>query len=120
MTGKLGAPHLYFLRSLKSSWTVAGVDYHESRLMWEFRQYRQKENSPPDTPIKELDDVVDCARYVELVRPYAPVMVDRTAAIERANLDRMSRNANEEFDLMAKRAQQNPRQPRSEEDFWSG
>ncbi len=100
VTGVLGAPYVYFLRSLRSTWNVAGVDYHESRLMWEFRQYRQKENAPPDTPIKELDDVVDCARYLELVRPFVPLRVDRTAKIARGKLDRTSRKAHDEFDKM--------------------
>ena len=101
-----GAPHIYFLRSLRSTWRVGGVEYHESRLMWELRQYRQKEHSPPDTPIKELDDVVDCARYVEWVRPFSPLMVDRSEQRARAKLDPTSRRASEEFDELAKKAQQ--------------
>ena len=100
-----GAPHVYFLRSLRSTWRVAGVEYHESRLMWELRQYRQKDNSPPDTPIKELDDVVDCARYVELVRPFSPIAVDRSAQDARAKLDKTSRRASEEFDALVKKGQ---------------
>ena len=83
---------------------VSGVEYHESRLMWELRQYRQKDASPPDTPIKELDDVVDPMRYLELVRPFAPVPVDREAEMERAQLDTLSRKASEEFDELAKKA----------------
>ncbi|KKM72016.1 hypothetical protein LCGC14_1424670, partial [marine sediment metagenome] len=90
---------------LKSTWKVAGVEYHESRLMWELRQYRQKDNSPPDTPIKELDDVVDCARYVELVRPFSPLVVDRSAKEARAKLDNTSRRASEEFDELVKKGQ---------------
>jgi hypothetical protein len=93
---------------------VAGVEYYESRLMWELRQYRQKENSPPDTPIKELDDVTDCARYVELVRPFSPVMVDRSAQEERAKLDNTSRHASEEFDELVKKGQR----PKERRVFW--
>ncbi len=111
----IGAPYTYFLRSLKSTWTVAGVEYHESRLMWELRQYRQKENSPPDTPIKELDDVVDCARYLELVRPFKPELVDRTSQIARSKLDRLSRREHDEFDAIAKKAGK-PKQ--TVESFW--
>ncbi len=85
---------------------MAGVEYHESRLMWELRQYRQKDNSPPDTPIKELDDVTDCARYVELVRPFSPLVVDRSAQEDRAKLDTTSRHASEEFDALVKQGQQ--------------
>jgi phage terminase large subunit-like protein len=106
VTGTEGAPHCYFLRSLRSQWKIAGVDYNESRLMWELRQYRQKEASPPDTPVKELDDVVDPMRYLELVRPYAPVYVDTTEQRERAKLDRLSRKASEEFDDLVRRQQQ--------------
>ena len=106
VTGVLGAPHVYFMRSLRSTWRVGGVEYHESRLMWELRQYRQKDNSPPDTPIKELDDVVDPMRYLELVRPFSPIMVDRSSEIERIQLDRLSRKASTEFDdLVAKMKQ---------------
>ena len=111
----LGAPYTYFLRSLKSTWTVAGVEYHESRLMWELRQYRQKDNSPPDTPIKELDDLVDCLRYLELVRPFKPELVDRTSQIARAKLDRLSRKASNEFDDLVKKANK-PRH--TAENFW--
>lgn len=100
----LGAPHVYFLRSLKSSWKIGGVEYHESRLMWELRQYRQKgEGGPPDVPIKEMDDVIDCARYVELVRPYAPTVVDRTSETARAKLDPLSRRAHDEYDELVAR-----------------
>lgn len=71
-TGAHGAPHLYFLRSLRSRWEEKGVAYDESRLLWELRQYRQKEKAAPDTPIKQRDDVVDPLRYVGLVRPWGP------------------------------------------------
>jgi len=104
VTGKKGAPHIYFLRTLSSRWEVSGVGYHESRLMWELRQYRQKPNSPPDTPIKELDDLVDCLRYVKLVRPYAPVPEDTTIADQRAKIDRLSISADDEFNEMVKKA----------------
>jgi phage terminase large subunit-like protein len=105
VTGKMGAPHCFFLRSLRSQWKVAGVDYNESRLMWELRQYRQKDNAPPDVPVKELDDVVDNCRYLELVRPFAPVPVDTSVQEARAKLDPLSRRASEEFDDMVKRSQ---------------
>lgn len=105
ITGRKGAPHVYFLRSLRSSWTQDGVDYNESRLLWEFRQYRQKENAPIDTPVKEHDDLVDCGRYVELVRPFAPVYVDTSGSEARAGLDRLSRKAHDEFDELVRRAQ---------------
>lgn len=111
----IGAPYTYFLRSLKSTWTVAGVEYHESRLMWELRQYRQKDNSPPDTPIKELDDVVDTMRYLELVRPFKPELVDRTSQIARAKLDRLSRKASNEFDDLVKKAS---KPKHTAENFW--
>jgi hypothetical protein len=103
VTDKLGAPYVYFLRTLRSTWRVSGLEYTESRLMWEMRQYRQKDNSPPDTPIKELDDVTDCARYVELVRPFAPIAVDRTEQDARGKLDNASRHASEEFDDLVKK-----------------
>ena len=115
VTGVKGAPHTYFLRSLRSTWKVAGVEYHESRLMWELRQYRQKENSPPDTPIKELDDVVDPMRYMEIVRPFNPLLVDREAEMERAQLDNLSRKAHDEWDDVVKRANK-PKQDKG--DIW--
>jgi hypothetical protein len=116
LTGTPGAPHCYFLASLRSRWTLDGVDYNESRLMWELRQYRQKATTTggvaqaPDTPVKEYDDLVDCMRYLELVRPFAPKAEDTTALRERAKLDRLSRKASEEFDEIVKKATQ-PRQP---------
>lgn len=72
VTGTLGSPALYFLRSLQSTWSQDGVEYQESRLLWELRQYRQKEGAPPDTPVKEKDDVTDCLAYSYAVRPYTP------------------------------------------------
>lgn len=107
--GLVGAPHCYFVVSLKSRWTLDGVEYDESRLMWELRQYRQKENGKPDEPVKEHDDLVDCARYVELVRPFKPALTDVTAQRERAKLDKLSRKAAEEFDELVKKSQQPPR-----------
>lgn len=116
VTRTKGAPHVYFLRSLQSQWTLDGVDYNESRLMWEFRQYRQKEApAPPDTPIKEKDDVVDPARYVELVRPFAPEYHDPTKGLEREALDPLSRKATDEFEELVKR-QTKPQQ--NTERFW--
>lgn len=104
LSGKMGAPHVYFLTSLRSTWTEAGVTYAESRLMWEFRQYRQKENAPPDTPVKEKDDVVDPARYVELVRPFAPPRgPDPEAQERRERLNEVSRAAHDEFEELVQR-----------------
>lgn len=107
----LGAPRAYFLRhdpatgrGLHSEWTDGGVDYRESRLMWELRQYRQKPDAAPDTPIKCYDDVVDCARYAELTRvaePLAPP--DDVTKKERARLDEVSRREAEQFDSLAQR-----------------
>ncbi len=115
VTGVLGAPHAFFLRTLRSTWTLAGVDYTESRLMWELRQYRQKEGGAPDVPVKEKDDVTDCARYLELVRPYAPTPEDTTIRDQRARLDRGSRREHEEFDELAAKAMK-PR--RQEAEVW--
>lgn len=103
-TGSTPAPHVYFLSSLKSRWVWEGVTFFESRLMWELRQYRQKENAPPDTPIKEKDDCVDPARYVELVRPFTPAPADLTEQRERAKLDPLSRKASSEFDDLVEQA----------------
>lgn len=108
--GLVGAPHCYFLSSLRSSWTLDGVKYDESRLMWELRQYRQKPNGKPDEPVKEKDDCIDPMRYVELVRPFAPAAADMTATLERRKLDNLSRRAAEEFDELVKKSQQPPPQ----------
>jgi len=82
VTGKLGAPHIYFLRGLMSEWKESGTDLVESRLFWELRQYRQKPDAAPDTPIKKKDDCTDCLRYMEIVRMIEPDMevVDPTLA----------------------------------------
>ena len=114
VTGERGAPHCYFLRTLRSAWKIGGVEYFESRLLWELRQYRQKDNAPPDTPIKELDDVVDPMRYLELVRPFTPEFVDTSDAEARARLDSLSRKASDEFDEVVKRYGKKPQTER----FW--
>jgi len=78
VTGKLGAPHIFFFRGLSSVWKELGIELEESRLMWELRQYRQKVDAAPDTPVKRRDDAVDCLRYGEIVRmaePDTPVSV---------------------------------------------
>ncbi len=99
LTGVKGAPHCWFLTSLRSAWTEAGVVYAESRLMHELRQYRQKEHAPPDTPVKTKDDICDCLRYVEMVRPFAPPRgPDPEREEKRAKLDATSRQANDEFE----------------------
>ena len=103
--GKRPAPHVYFLSSLKSRWMWEGVTFYESRLMWELRQYRQKPLMPPDTPLKEKDDLVDPMRYVELVRPYTPAPEDVTLLEQRRALDRASRKASEEWDELVRRSQ---------------
>ena len=115
LTGKLGAPRLYFLRGLRSRWTEGGVEHYESRLLYEMRQYRQKPNTPPDTPIKERDDVVDPLRYAYLLRPWLPEVEDpeQVAVREaRRKLDPLSRFASEEVDeleaLAAKVTRPNP------------
>lgn len=105
VTGKLGAPRCYFLRSLRSAWTADGVDYKESRLMWELRQYRQKETAPVDTPIKLHDDVVDPLRYGRLVRPIPPVEVDTSLDEARRKLDALSKREASEFDVLVARQQ---------------
>ena len=103
LTGKCPAPYTYFLESLHSDWEADGVQFRESRLMWELRQYRQKPKMPPDTPLKEKDDVVDCMRYVELVRPFTPAPADTRLSDEREALDPSSRRAAEEYDRMVAR-----------------
>lgn len=109
--GRRGAPHVYFLRDLQSTWMEEGLQMTESRLMWEFRQYRQKQSKDgaavaPDTPVKEKDDVVDCARYVELAHPEAPTASRRDYTAEaRAKLDSVSRQEAEEFERMADRTE---------------
>lgn len=104
LTGAIGAPYVYFLTTLVSDWELDGVTFHESRVMWELRQYRQKDKAPPDTPVKEKDDCTDCARYLELVRPFVPAPVQHPEAEERAKLDALSRKAAEEFDEVVRRA----------------
>lgn len=108
--GLVGAPHCYFLIALRSEWKLDGVEYKESRLMWEARQYRQKEKGKPDEPVKEKDDLIDPMRYVELVRPFAPKAEDTSGLRERANLDRLSQRASQEFDDLVKRVTK-PQQP---------
>ncbi len=108
ITGNLGAPRIYFLTSLRSQWTLDGVQYDESRLLWELRQYRQKPNGRPDEPIKEKDDVVDPLRYLAISRPQSPVNEDLTAQHERAKLDQMSQKAASEFDDLVARVNQKP------------
>lgn len=117
VTGILGAPRMYFLRGLRSEWQEGGVTYTESRLLWELRQYRQKESKPPDTPIKEKDDVVDCALYSFLVRPLSPdrdewaaTVAEEQSLAARKQLDRLSQKASTEYDELVKAAQRPRRQ----------
>lgn len=110
VTGEPGAPRLYFLRSLTSAWRMAGLPYRESRLLWEVRQYRQKDNAPPDTPVKQYDDLVDCLRYHFLVRlqnPDAPP--DTTDQDEKAKLDSLSLRATLEVEQLTKDLTQSKR-----------
>lgn len=118
VTGQSPAPHAYFIDTLHSEWTHNGLDFAESRLMWEFRQYRQKKAGPggqpvaPDTPVKEHDDVVDCARYLELVHPESPVPPkDISVQKAREQLDELSRKEAEEFDKVLEQTE-NRRQSR--------
>lgn len=107
VTGQMGAPRLYFLRSLRSTWREDGVEHHESRLLYELRQYRQQEGKPPDTPVKERDDCVDPLRYVTLLRPYQPEIDSPEEAGRRAakdKLDPYSRKVDDEFDRMVEQA----------------
>lgn len=85
---KLGAPHAWFLPTLcTSSW-----DGHmnESRLIWELQRYRQKPGTPPGTPVKADDDLVDCLRYLELVRPFSPEEPDTREQRLKETLDSTS------------------------------
>jgi hypothetical protein len=115
LTGKLGAPRCYFLTSLRSEWLEGGIQHAESRLMWEMRQYRQKDGAPPDTPIKEKDHLVDDARYGRLVRPIAP-NVPAKPDTELAKLDQLSRMEVERFEKVEKEINR----PRERRDTWLG
>ena len=99
---KLGAPHCYFLPSLfTSSW-----DGHvnDSRLIWELQRYRQKPASPPGTPIKADDDLVDPLRYVELVRPFSPAEPDTKKQRLRERVDGLSVREAEDSERQLARA----------------
>lgn len=113
VTGRMGAPALYFLRSLRSQWTTDGVDYDESRLLWELRQYRQQEDKPPDTPVKKWDDCTDTLLYSYLVRPYVPGEAAAKwglPAPPTRKLDRMSQLAVTDYErTVTKIAKQNRR-----------
>lgn len=104
VTGKLGAPHLYFLRSLSSKWMAGATAFEESRLFWELRVYRQREGAEVDTPIKKNDDVVDPLRYLFLARQDAPVAeIPDTDAQELKKLNSVSRRAAMEWDELIQR-----------------
>ena len=116
ITGVKGAPRLYFLRTIRSDWIEGGVQHRESRLLYEMRQYRQKPNTPPDTPIKERDDVVDPLRYAYLLRPFTPEVEAPDvvkAREERAKLDPLSRHAHDEVDEIEALAAKMSRHSRS-------
>lgn len=115
VTGKMGSPSLFFLRSLQSQWTTDGVEYDESRLLWELRQYRQKEASPPDTPVKEADDTVDPLLYAYLARPFVPgedAPKWGAPVVPTRHLDRMSAIAAEEYAKSIKRIEKENRRRR--------
>ena len=104
VTGKLGAPHIYFLRGLMSEWKESGTDLVESRLMWELRSYRQKPEAAPDTPIKKKDDCVDCLRYAEIVRMVEPDLpVSDPIKTARKRLDEGSKHEAESYDKLVSR-----------------
>lgn len=115
VTGKLGAPRTFFIRynertgrGLRSTWKQGETEFCESRLLWELRQYRQQEGQPPDTPVKEKDDVVDPLRYAELARIMEPEEERKNEIAEaRKKLDPISRAEAEDFDKMAAAAQAN-------------
>lgn len=111
-TGQPGSPAIFFLSTLRSVWVADGVPYAESRLMWELRQYRQDPNRPPDTPVKDKDDLTDCGRYLELVRPWTPTPPDLSQVEERAKLDQTSQKAAREFDELVAAAERR-RRPKS-------
>jgi len=113
VTGHLGAPHLYFCGTLwKSAWQG---HVNDSRLVWEVQRYRQKPNSPPGTPIKLDDDLMDCARYVELIRPFAPAEPDIETVKLKAKLDDISWREREESEKILDRAS-HPRKDRKYSD----
>jgi phage terminase large subunit-like protein len=111
----LGAPHVYFVGSL---WTSAWEGHtNDSRLVWELQRYRQKPNAPYGTPIKESDDLVDCLRYLALVRPFAPIEPDMSKAHLQETLDPLSyREALEAPKVLAKAAR--PRYGRKADQDW--
>lgn len=106
LTGEPGSPRLFLLRTLRSQWKEHGVEYDESRLLWECRQYRQKEGAAPDTPIKEKDDLVDPLRYLYLIRGIEPEPPEDAASKAerevRENLDPTSLRATLEFEELLK------------------
>jgi len=116
ITGKLGAPHIFFLKSLHSEWKEGGVYMSESRLFWELRQYRQKPEAAADTPVKRADDAVDCLRYAEIVRMIEPdLLVSDPIKAARKRLDDSSKHEAELYDKMTARlsgaSSQNPVKP---------
>lgn len=107
VTGLSPAPALYFLRTLSSSWKSGDRILRESRLFWELRQYRQKPDAAPDTPMKKNDDCVDPLRYVQLAHADgAEAWQFDQNALERKRLDPLSRREAEKFDAMTKRMEE--------------
>lgn len=112
VTKEFGAPRVYFIRwneytrrGLNSEWTEGRTTYTESRLCYELRQYRQKEESPPDTPVKEKDDLVDTARYAEIARAIEPDQPSEDEKEkERSSLDAASREEAEAWDALETKA----------------
>lgn len=116
ITGQLGAPRLYFLDSLTTVWQEGGSRYEESRLMWELRQYRQKQSRSgepvaPDTPIKKNDDCVDCLRYFELAHAAEPGAPKGFTPDElaKAKLDSLSRHEQDSYDALIEKIERHNR-----------
>lgn len=107
VTGKPGSPSVFFLRTLRSQWAQDGVEYDEARVLWELRQYRQKEGQAPDVPVKEHDDVCDCALYSFAVRPFVPGAAETAWGVEVRtpikSADHLSQRATQSFDKLTER-----------------
>lgn len=116
VTGKPGSPSVFWLRTLRSQWSMDGVEYDECRALWELRQYRQKEAQAPDTPVKELDDVTDPQLYSFLCRPFVPGAAETAWGVEVKtpiqSSDHLSQRAAKSFDTIAERIVRDQRRQR--------
>lgn len=78
ITGKLGAPRLYFYRpGMVRTWEEKGVKTRGCRTADQISQARQtdNQNAPPDTPHKDIRsklDLFDCARYMGQIANATP------------------------------------------------